>query len=178
MKRHTKFLVLLIGLAVIAWLLALVFARLAPDKDVETIYEDTPRETIVDQRTRDMDRTATVYPHFLSSVDDCTITEPVPRTIDNVLNTPRATVRALLGGLTEAEQQSGLQSAISPEVQLQRITIVAGNAIVDFSSELDASGSCMVQGIRAQIENSLLALPMVERVTISINGDVETILQP
>jgi spore germination protein GerM len=78
-------------------------------------------------------------------------------------------------------QELSIFSSINPGVILQQLTInEEGVAHADFSPELDrqVGGSCRVQAIRAQIENTLLEFPTVNDVVISINGRTEDILQP
>ncbi|HPP18950.1 MAG TPA: GerMN domain-containing protein, partial [Candidatus Dojkabacteria bacterium] len=60
------------------------------------------------------------------------------------------------------------------------LSIEDGVARVDFSKELEegVAGSCKVESIRAQIEETLKQFDNIDSVIISVEGKVEGILQP
>jgi spore germination protein GerM len=87
-------------------------------------------------------------------------------------------VNALLEGPTTEEEEEGYSTAIDSEATLNSFRIEEKTAYLDFSEELDASGSAMVMAIREQIEKTLLQFESVDDVVISINGETEEVLQP
>jgi spore germination protein GerM len=87
-------------------------------------------------------------------------------------------VNALLEGPTTEEEEEGYSTAIDSEATLNSFRIEEKTAYLDFSEELDASGSAMVMAIREQIEKTLLQFETIDDVVISINGETEEVLQP
>ncbi|MCX6789602.1 MAG: GerMN domain-containing protein [Candidatus Gribaldobacteria bacterium] len=111
----------------------------------------------------------------------CNKVFPVDRAIATTQAPARAVLELLLGGnLTDEEKADGFTTSINPDVKIQKLTIENGIAKVDFSEELEKAvgGSCRVSAIRAQIIETLKQFPSVDEVIISINGQVEDILQP
>lgn len=110
---------------------------------------------------------------------DCRETVALERTTPHTAGVARAALNELLLGVTEEEKVFGYSSAIPENVALKSLRIEEGVALVDFNGELnDVAGSCRVEAIRAQIENTLFEFPIVEEVIISIEGKTEEILQP
>jgi spore germination protein GerM len=87
-------------------------------------------------------------------------------------------VNALLEGPTTEEEEEGYSTAIDSEATLNSFRIEEKTAYLDFSEELDASGSAMVVAVREQIEKTLLQFETIDDVVISINGETEEVLQP
>jgi spore germination protein GerM len=87
-------------------------------------------------------------------------------------------VLALLDGLKEDEKEAGYVTSISEGVELNDFYIEEQVAYADFNENLDASGSATVTMIREQIERTLLQFESISSVVISINGNVEEVLQP
>lgn len=112
--------------------------------------------------------------------NDCGLVSPVIRHIPQTQAIARAAILELLEGPTFLEKHNGFYTSINPGITLNRIAIVDGEAQVDFSNQLDigVAGSCRVTQIRAQITETLNQFPSVNRVTISIGGRTEDILQP
>jgi hypothetical protein len=130
------------------------------------------------------ERSREVSLFFSSTKEDpsslnCEITYPVKRRVP-FNNTPaEETMNQLLMGPTTQEQQDGYSSNISKEVRINKLTIQDETAKVDFNEKLkDVAGSCKVQAIRSQIENTLKQFNTVQNVEISINGSTEEVLQP
>ncbi|MCK9393602.1 MAG: GerMN domain-containing protein [Candidatus Paceibacterota bacterium] len=92
----------------------------------------------------------------------------------------QATLQELLKGVTEKEKNDGYRTTINAGVKINSLKIVNGVAKVDFSEAMGEAvgGSCRVNFIRKQIEETLKQFPTVKSVVISINGDSEYILQP
>jgi len=93
----------------------------------------------------------------------------------------RAAVEELLKGPSLAERQQGYFTNINPGVKIQSLIIdEQGMAKIDFDEQIQnqVGGSCRVSAIRAEITETLKQFPTVKSVTISINGESDTILQP
>ena len=99
------------------------------------------------------------------------LTAAAPRTVFG-LSTPEATVRALLAGLSSEEGQAGLSTSIPENVKLLSYVRSGDTVTVTFSKELHegVAGSCMVEAIRSQIEDTLLQFSGVSRVIIRVDG--------
>jgi hypothetical protein len=111
---------------------------------------------------------------------DCQKVFAVEREIDQTEATARAAILELLKGPTTQEAAAGYSSAINSGVALQKLTIEAGVAKIDFNERLQeqVGGSCRVATIAAQITNTLKQFSAVKEVVISIDGRTEDILQP
>lgn len=92
----------------------------------------------------------------------------------------KAALEELLKGVTEKEKANGYRTTINTGVKINKLTIVNGIAKVDFNETMGEAvgGSCRVNFIRKQIEQTLKQFSTVKSVVISINGDSEYILQP
>ncbi|MBZ9572400.1 GerMN domain-containing protein [Patescibacteria group bacterium] len=110
----------------------------------------------------------------------CDRVYPAERRIAKTQALARAALEELLKGPTITEQNQGFFTSINPGVKIQSLTIENGVAKVDFNEKLEyrVGGSCRVTAIRAQIIETLKQFPTVDNVIISINGQVEDILQP
>lgn len=86
----------------------------------------------------------------------------------------------LLEGPTNEELANNFFTSINNGVILNRIEIINGTAIADFSHQLKegVAGSCRVLAIRAQITETLKQFSHINKVIISINGQTEAILEP
>lgn len=111
---------------------------------------------------------------------DCRRVYPVERRVIDRGERARAALEALLAGPGPAERGRGLLTSLPEGVTLREVTVRDGLAVADFGEKLaiDVAGSCRVLAIRAQIEETLLALPDVRRVVISVEGRTEEVLQP
>lgn len=110
---------------------------------------------------------------------DCSIVSPVNRSFEKTPQIATATINQLLAGPTIAEKTGGYVSSINTSTRLISLDITNGTAHADFSAGLNnIAGSCAVQMARAQIENTLKQFSTVTEVIISINGEIEGILQP
>lgn len=111
--------------------------------------------------------------------DECDAVWPVARGVEPMRPDGRAALAEVLGGPTGAERSRGFRTNIPEGVELRSLTVEEGTARADFDRTLDrAAGSCRVLAVRAQIERTLLQLPAVEEVVISVDGDTEQALQP
>ena len=111
---------------------------------------------------------------------DCKIVYPVSRSLQNIAGIERLAVEELIKGPTEEEKAEGYVSEINPNVKVLGLSIEDGVARVDFSKELEegVAGSCKVESIRAQIEETLKQFDNINSVVISVEGKAEGILQP
>ena len=111
---------------------------------------------------------------------ECEEVVSITREIQKVATIGEASLKELLKGPTALEKSQGFSTEINAGVTINSLTISNGTARVDFSSDLNKSvaGSCRVQAIRVQIEETLKQFPTVQNVIISINGKTENILEP
>lgn len=114
-----------------------------------------------------------------SGDDACDAVWPVPRAVEPERAHPGVVLAELLAGPTPAERERGFLTNVPEGVQLRSLRVENGTARADFDRTLGrAAGSCRVLAVRAQIERTLLQLPGVDDVVISVEGDVEEALQP
>lgn len=118
----------------------------------------------------------TLQVYFLDGEDLFSVERQVPQT----QAVARAALEELLSGPTEAEENQNIGTEIPSGVSIIRLEIENGTARVDFSAELDAgvAGSARVTAIRQQVESTLLQFESVNQVEISVEGEIEGILQP
>lgn len=110
----------------------------------------------------------------------CESVSPIIRYIPKTQETAKAAILELLEGPTFLDKANGFFTSINFGVTLNSISIVNGEAFVDFSEQLEIgiAGSCRVTAIRSQITETLNQFPSVNKVIISINGRIEDVLQP
>ena len=122
------------------------------------------------------------FPNLLKNptMQDCSLVYPVERIVRYRKALGTAVLNEVLGGVSKEEDEQGFYSSIPSGTLWQEVDISNGVASVDFNDALEegVGGSCLTSTIRAQIEKTLMQVPGVERVKISINGDSELILQP
>jgi len=105
----------------------------------------------------------------------------VPRRVSAEIPLAEAVLRELLKGPTAAERWQGLASLIPEGAALRSVSVSdTGVARADFSEGLQQGigGSMRVLGIRQQIETTLMAIPGITSVILSVEGETEGILQP
>jgi len=92
---------------------------------------------------------------------------------------PEAALTELLKGPAAEEKAAGYFTSLPEGVRLRSLKFDGPVAYADFSGELSrVAGSCRVQSIRAQIEETLRQFASVKEVVISVEGNVEEALQP
>lgn len=128
-------------------------------------------------------QTSTVRLYFSNTRFDpnmtaCQTTHPTDRRLAQTPAIANAALTALLEGPTVTEQERGYRTNIPTDVRLQSLRIENGTAFADFNSALNVGGSCRVQAIRSQIENTLKQFATVNNVVISVNGSTTDVLQP
>lgn len=116
----------------------------------------------------------------MGSNDDCALVFPVSRQVINAETLGPGALGALLNGPTAEEKAGGYSLAINDRVLIQKFEILEKVAYIDFDERFSEGigGSCRVQAIRSQIETTLNALPDIDSVVISVNGETEGILEP
>jgi len=122
------------------------------------------------------------FPNFIENptMEDCSLVYPVERVVRYRKSLEAAVLNEVLAGVSKEEDEQGFYTSIPSEALWQDIDIVNGVASVDFNDALDENvgGSCLISTIRSQIEQTLMQVPGVDTVRISINGESELILQP
>lgn len=110
---------------------------------------------------------------------NCEANTPVNRMVMNAETLGPSALEALINGPTPEESES-LVSEINPETRILRFEIIDGIAYVDLDKNLNegVSGACRVTAIRSQIENTLIDLPDINQVVLSVEGETEGILEP
>jgi len=111
---------------------------------------------------------------------DCKLVYPVTRSIPKTDGIAKAALEELIKGLTQEDKDDAYFTNINPNVKILGLSIEDGVARVDFSKELEegVAGSCKVESIRAQIEETLKQFDNIDSVVISVEGKVEGVLQP
>ncbi len=135
------------------------------------VYDEKYKEMLEEENTE-------VNLYYLIVEENIESVVPVTREIPSTEGIARETLVHLLSGPTEEEINEGYTTAINDGVEILSIYIDNNVAYVDFSSELDTSGSAMTMAVRDQITNTLMQFETVEEVVISIEGNNEEVLQP
>lgn len=101
--------------------------------------------------------------------NDCSILEPVEATVPRSGLPVETSLRALL---EMGPIMSSKRTAIPQGTRLESLKVSGGTATVVFSPELQnyGGGSCNVQAIRSQIEQTLKQFSSVKNVVISVVG--------
>jgi hypothetical protein len=116
----------------------------------------------------------------LGSSDDCQKVFPLYRLTSETKTVGAKSLSLLLNSLLSGEEkEAGYFSSLPDDTKLISLNIKNGAAYADFNSSLNAvGGSCRVSAIRSQIENTLKQFDSVKKVIISVNGEVESALEP
>jgi hypothetical protein len=138
----------------------------------------------------------------IGSAGDCKVVFPVERVIPNDLIVRRRAVEELLRGPTPEEKSRGYfsnlpdkeeivayrekikqETGVAPyegdEITINSFKILASAAYIDFSGEMRAygGGSCRVEAIKTQLNETVKQFPKVGGAMILIDGK-ENALQP
>ena len=102
---------------------------------------------------------------------DCTATEQVTRRVPTTLAVANAALTELLNGVQPSESEE-LVSLIPTYAHVRSIVLDEGVATVTFTKDsfLSVAGSCTVEGIRAQIEATLMQFSSISSVVIVEEG--------
>jgi len=103
---------------------------------------------------------------------DCARVHAATRRVPLTEDLAEAAIVELLKGPSVAEQSIGYRTSIFPGTSLRSITVKDGTVTVDFSKELlyAVSGSCHIQALGAQIEQTLKQFASVTNVKRLIDG--------
>ena len=127
------------------------------------------------------EKTVSVYfsNNKMGSSGDCSKVFPVSRTILNAETFGPGALEALLGGVSDTEKAAGYSTSLNDKILLQKFEIKDKVAYVDFDSRFNmgAADSCKVAAIKAQIEKTLDNLQGINSVVVSVNGQIQDILQ-
>lgn len=110
---------------------------------------------------------------------DCRKVYPVEREVGPENSPIVSAIDELLKGLTDKDKNNGFITNIpEKDVKLQKLELKDNIAYIDFNPALQAgvAGSCKVNGIRAQITETLKQFPEIKDVVISIEGKTEGVL--
>lgn len=146
------------------------------------IYKDNPSgesqfdDSVTIPITFSSNYTTTSVYFVPNNSQSCDSVVAVPRVIPQTVSVGRASLEALLAGLGLSENVT-YATSIPHDAQINSLAITDGIATVDFNS-LAIAGSCAVTSARTQITETLLQFPTVDSVVISVNGQVDTALQP
>ena len=188
------------GLSVVGAILVITFLyeqpslSVTPEIDEGSGHDETDEPSIVLPDTEDendvsapaADEITSVQIFFGSSKEDpdtrsCEVVYPVTRDIEPTLAVAKEAIDQLLAGVTDDEDDQGYFTSINTQARVETIVVEQGTATVEFSEEFadGLAGSCKVAAVRAQVEETLLALPMIDHVIIKIDGvPDEEVLQP
>lgn len=117
----------------------------------------------------------------LAKTKSCEATIALKRIVPNAETLGLGAIEALIKGLTKEESMADQYvNSVNPNTIIQKFEIKNGVAYIDFNNSLSSgiAGSCKVAAIRSQIERTLVDLPDIDSVVISINGQTEGILEP
>ncbi len=113
------------------------------------------------------------------SARDCSLVFPVTRRIARTSAVARAAAVELVKGPTVEEMASGYRSRLPPETSLRSLSVTDEGAVADFSAALGRLPSnCRNMGIRAQLAQTLLAVPGVHDVSVLVEGVPAPAFQP
>ena len=119
-----------------------------------------------------------VVDRAMLEASSCEATATLKRKILNAETFGPGALEALIKGLT-LEEEKTYASSVDKEALIQKFEIIDRVAYVDFNSlGENIAGACLVTSIRAQIENTLTALPDIDSVVISVNNETNGILEP
>ncbi|HEY0979931.1 MAG TPA: GerMN domain-containing protein [Candidatus Paceibacterota bacterium] len=176
---NTKTIVLtLLALGLIGFIVATTMKKEpAPATTAVVETSETPIENVQKE-----DLAVKVY--FANSIKnpgfmDCRVVHPITRTVPYTLAVAEASLNELIKGLTGEDIANGFQTSIDPNTKIKSLAIVNGVATVDFSKELNNKnvGLCAGQFIEAQITQTLMQFPSVQKVNITVEGKGD-IVQP
>ncbi|MBI2035967.1 MAG: GerMN domain-containing protein [Candidatus Liptonbacteria bacterium] len=113
------------------------------------------------------------------SGESCDKVFSVTRVIPKTQAVAKATLEELIKGPSAQEKTSGFGSAIPTGSKLNSISIVNGEARVDFNATAESGGGSCSMGLRKkQITETLMQFPTVKSVKLSVEGRMGDIFQP
>lgn len=149
------------------------FELSAKDGSLDSIDSATAYVAVPPKRIR------LFLPQGDASASDCTKVFPLDRDVPNSVSFARLLVEALVDGPTDVEKAKGFTSPFPPGSGVESVILRDGTLRVDFNHRLqNVGGSCRAQSIRAAVEQTLGALPEVQKVLITAGGSEALALQP
>lgn len=111
------------------------------------------------------------------------ITYPIPLTLKSEApeEIARKMLDQLITGPAESYRKQGYYTALDPATKVNSVKIENNTIRIDFNSRInEGGGSCIMDQRRSQIEHTFLNMPgiNIKKVSISVNGDTENVLQP
>ncbi|PIR57780.1 MAG: hypothetical protein COU71_02245 [Parcubacteria group bacterium CG10_big_fil_rev_8_21_14_0_10_38_31] len=158
------------------------------DKDMalEVIDDNLPSEEVVDSNlTASLISSApkkmmTLKIYFPNATmakenkDACQEVFPVNRSVVETIAPARVSLLELFKGPSNEEKELGFETAISPNIEIQKLTIADKIATVDVNVLTDEDNNpCKTDSARKEIEETLKQFLTVENVHLSIDGVME-----
>jgi len=164
-----------------------VFLPTDPGRSVRiVIFESSAKDGSIRSRDSAIVRVrgdrSTVRLHFPNATrwpNDCSKVGEVVRNLPTTISPARLAIEALISGPQQSEEIRGYSDPFPEGSQLQSIKLSGGTVTVDFNERLrNVGGSCRAQGIRAAVEQTMLAIDGIDRVVITAGGSESLALQP
>jgi spore germination protein GerM len=164
-----------------------VFLTTDPGQSVRVvIFESSAKDGSIRSRDSAIVRVrgdrSTVNLHFPNATkwpNDCSKVGQTVRNLPTTISPARLAVEALIEGPQQSETIRGFSNPFPDGSQLQSIKLAGGTVTVDFNERLrNVGGSCRALGIRAAVEQTLLAIDGIDRVVITADGSEPLALQP
>jgi spore germination protein GerM len=104
--------------------------------------------------------------------NDCSEVFPVKRFVLNAESLGPGALMALLDGPSDSLDELEYFSGITNKPNLTRFEVLNATAYIDFGEEFkqNLANDCRTDFVYSQIENTLTALPDIDRVVISVDG--------
>ncbi|MBE7525448.1 GerMN domain-containing protein [Patescibacteria group bacterium] len=126
-----------------------------------------------------LSREVTMLKAYFSNIEKdpgaerCEQVYPVTRRVYRTQNAAEAAALELLKGPTALERGTGSRTSLLPGTALRSIVLKEGVLTADFSRDIvfALAGSCNIQALRAQIEQTFLQFPTVQVVHILVEGE-------
>ncbi len=113
-----------------------------------------------------------------TGVHACDAVFPLARSVAQTSAVARASLRALVDGLTDAERASGYVSALPMGFAINAVALSGGRVTVDVNETVLRVSVCQQKKIYAQIKQTLLQFPGIDDLTITIDGDPDRVFAP
>jgi len=140
------------------------------------LSNDLQKSTTETEQNNIKTRDAIIY--FTLIKDDDLILKPVKRTIHYINNPLEATLKSLMKGITDEEDNANIVTNIPDGTELKSISIKDGIAYLDFSNEFEQNlyGRESVVNQLKQIVYTTTEFPNIKGVQFLINGEIKNYL--
>ena len=106
----------------------------------------------------------------------CTSTSMVPRIIQKTPKVTTETLLTLIGGPTKEEKEKGYFSLIPESSWINAVDILNEEVVVNISGDIEENGNaCRMEGIAAQIRQTVLQFHPAKNIRILVDGREEAI---